>query len=31
MLLIPPYLVWTRIARPFIAFYNDDLATPAAM
>ena len=22
MLLIPPYLVWMRIARPFIAFYN---------
>jgi CBS domain containing-hemolysin-like protein len=22
MLLIPPYLVWVRAARPFIAFYN---------
>jgi CBS domain containing-hemolysin-like protein len=22
MLLVPPYLVWIRIARPFIAFYN---------
>lgn len=22
MLLVPPYLVWMRIARPFIAFYN---------
>ena len=22
MLLIPPYLIWMRIARPFIAFYN---------
>lgn len=22
MLLIPPYLAWMRIARPFIAFYN---------
>ena len=22
MLLVPPYLIWIRIARPFIAFYN---------
>src|SRR3546814_2804329 len=22
MLLIPPYLVWIRLARPLIAFYN---------